>query len=222
MTLETLRRCLAVLEIRLDLNPRWRGADMDRFLDRGHAAAQAGWAALLRRLGWVVWVERSFSRFGERGRIDLFGWHPATRVALIIELKTELADAQGLFGTLDVRTRLAATVAQELGLGRPTRAVPMIVFTESMTTRRRVARLESLFTSFDVRGKRALSWLRDPRATAGGLMIFSNVGSSSVRGVSPHRLRCTGDALSTKQRRATSAEAQIQPLQPPYASPDSV
>ena len=69
MTLETLRRCLAVLEIRLDLRPQWRGAEMERFLDREHAAAQAGWAALLRRLGWLVRVERSFSRFGERGRV---------------------------------------------------------------------------------------------------------------------------------------------------------
>lgn len=195
---------------------------MDRFLDREHAAAQAGWAALLRRLGWVVWVERSFSRFGERGRIDLFGWHPATRVALVIELKTELADAQALLGTLDVKTRLAATVAQDLALGRPTRAVPMIVFTESMTTRRRVARLDSLFASFDVRGKHALSWLRDPRVAAGGLMIFSNVGTSSVREVSPHRVRRRGAALNTKEEVATSAEAPVQRFQPPNASGDSI
>ena len=34
MAVETLRDCLAVLEIRLDLVPMWRGADLGRLLDR--------------------------------------------------------------------------------------------------------------------------------------------------------------------------------------------
>lgn len=199
MTVETLRRCLAALEIRLDLRPQWRGAELDRMLDSTHASVQAAWASLLRSLGWQVWIERSFSHYGERGRIDLFCWHEGTRIALIIEVKTELADAQALLGGLDVKTRLADSIARGLGLGQPATSIPMILFTESMTTRRRVAALSSLFTQFDMRGKAAIHWLRDPRSPVAGLMIFTTVGTRRVRGVGTHRVRPAKGSLSTRR-----------------------
>jgi len=200
MTLETLRRCLAALEIRLDLRPQWRGAELDRMLDSAHASVQAAWASLLRGLGWQVWIERTFSHYGERGRIDLFCWHAAFRIALVIEVKTELADAQALLGGLDMKTRLAAPIARGLGLGQPAMSIPMILFTESMTTRRRAAELSSLFTSFDLRGKAAIHWLRHPRSPVGGVMIFTTVGTRRVSGVGAHRVRPAKAPRSTKQR----------------------
>ena len=39
MPLATLRRIAAALDIRVDLVPRWRGADLDRLLNAGHADA---------------------------------------------------------------------------------------------------------------------------------------------------------------------------------------
>ena len=91
-------------------------------LDSAHASVQAAWASLLQGLGWQVWIERSFSYYGERGRIDLFCWHEGARIALVIEVKTELADAQALLGGLDVKTRLADRIARGLGsVSRPCR-----------------------------------------------------------------------------------------------------
>ncbi|HYM52131.1 MAG TPA: helix-turn-helix domain-containing protein [Candidatus Dormibacteraeota bacterium] len=43
LTLSTVRRCLAALEVKLDLQPRWRGAELDRLLDEEDATLQAAW-----------------------------------------------------------------------------------------------------------------------------------------------------------------------------------
>lgn len=206
MTFTTLRRCLAVLEVRLDLRPQWRGAELDRLLDAGHAALQATWTDRLRKRKWAVWVERSFSIYGERGRIDLLGWHAVTRTILVIELKTELADAQALFGTLDAKARLAPMIARELGLSAPARVVRMIIFQESMTNRRHVERLSTLFSSFETRGRAAFAWLRHPEAT-GGLLIFSSAAGSSARGAQRQRVRRRPKPLSTNGELETARQA---------------
>jgi hypothetical protein len=161
------------------------------------------------RIGFDVvpgkyWVEHSYSVFGERGRIDLLAWHNRTRTMLVIELKTEMGDAQALLGTLDVKTRLAPTIARELGQPRPALVVRMLIFRESMTNRRQVARLSTLFSSFNIRGSAALAWLHRP-AAAGGLLIFSSAAVSSTRGVRQHRVRLGRPRLSTISA-ASSAE----------------
>jgi hypothetical protein len=69
-----------------------------------------------------------------------------------------------------------------------------------MTTRRRAAELSSLFTSFDLRGKAAIHWLRHPRSPVGGVMIFTTVGTRRVSGVGAHRVRPAKAPRSTKQR----------------------
>ncbi len=84
----------------------------------------------------------SYSRYGERGRIDLVGWHPAAGMLLIIECKTVLGDAQATLGTIDAKTRLARFVARQLDLPPPSAVVPVLIFRESMTSRRHVATLE--------------------------------------------------------------------------------
>ena len=92
-----------MLEVRLELQPRWRGAELDRLLDHVHASLQAAWVDRLRKRDWRTWVERSYSIYGERGRIDILGYHPASRTLLVVEIKSELADAQSLLGTLDAK-----------------------------------------------------------------------------------------------------------------------
>ncbi|HYN63296.1 MAG TPA: XRE family transcriptional regulator, partial [Candidatus Limnocylindrales bacterium] len=96
LSIATLRRCLAVLEVRAEIVPSWRGADLSRLLDEAHAAHQSAWKARLERWGWQAWAEVSFNRFGDRGRIDLLAWKPGRRILLLIEVKTEIADAQAL------------------------------------------------------------------------------------------------------------------------------
>ena len=55
----------------------FRGADLDRLLDEGHAALVGAVASRLASLGWEVRPEVSFAVYAERGSIDLVEWHAA-------------------------------------------------------------------------------------------------------------------------------------------------
>ena len=146
---------------RAELRLSWHGAELDRVLDAAHAALGAAVKRRLERWGWIVRAEVSFSRYGERGRIDLLGIHASTRILLVVELKSELVDVQALLGSLDVKTRLARQVAGGLGW-QPSSVVPAIVFIEDRTTRNRLARYDPLFSRYETRGREAVSWLRAP------------------------------------------------------------
>ncbi len=54
---------------------RWRGGDLDRLLDEGHAALMARAAAILESAGWSVMPEVTFAHFADRGSIDILAWH---------------------------------------------------------------------------------------------------------------------------------------------------
>jgi len=190
LTISTIRRCVEPLGMRVEVRASWRGPELDRLLDEDHAALEAGWAHRLGRWGWQTWPEVSYSGYGERGRIDLVSWHPAAGLLVIIECKTVLGDAQATLGTLDAKTRLARFVAHELDLPTPAAVVPALIFRESMTTRRHLARLDPLFRRFTLRGQSAITWLRRPAgACPSGLLIFSGVNHSSGRGKMTHRMR---------------------------------
>lgn len=141
---------------------------------------------------WLAWVEVSYSRYGERGRVDLLAWLPHHGVLAVIEVKTEIVDVQAMLGTLDAKVRLGPFLAAELRLPRPSAVVPVLVVVDGSTNRDRVARLAPLFSRFDLRGRAATSWLRRPAAPPGGLLIFSDVrdvtGHSTTQGGS-HRVR---------------------------------
>jgi transcriptional regulator with XRE-family HTH domain len=163
---------LAALGARLDLRILWNGPELDRLLDAGHAAIGASVKRRLQRWGWPVQVEVSFSRYGERGRIDLLAWHPLTGILLVVEIKTDLVNVQALLGSLDVKARLARHVAGSFGW-RVTDVVPAIVFAEDRTTRNRLAGVAPLFDRYAVRGRAATSWLRRPDGAPSGLLWFT-------------------------------------------------
>ena len=172
---------------RLDVRLFWNGPDLDRLLDARHAALAASVKRRLEQWGWLVRVEVSYSRYGERGRIDLLALHSAGGVLLVIEIKTELVDVQALLGSLDVKTRLARDVAHELGW-QCRAVVPAIVFAEDRTTRNRLERVAALFDRYSIRGRAATSWLRRPGDEPSGLLWFT-AGADSPRGGSAARVR---------------------------------
>jgi transcriptional regulator with XRE-family HTH domain len=202
MSLRTLRDCLEVLGVDLDLVVRGDRARFDRLLDERHAAIETRWTTHLRAREWRVWVEHSFSHFGERGRVDLVCWHAGTRTLGVVEVKTELADSQELLGGLDVKVRLAPVLARELGLPAPAQVVPILIFEESMTNRRRVARLAPLFARFSLRGRTAIAWLGRPAGAVTGILLFSGANPSSAREPSAQRAR---------RRRRSSQSAEHEP-----------
>ena len=88
-------------ELRLDL---WfRGGELDRLLDEGHASLVGAIVARLEGLGWECRPEVSFAVFAERGSIDVVAWHPATRTLLVIEVKTELVSVEETLRRHDVK-----------------------------------------------------------------------------------------------------------------------
>ena len=172
LSIGTVEVMLTSLGARLDIRMWWNGPELDRLLDAAHASVGASVKRRLERWGWRVRVEVSYNRFGERGRIDLLAFHPATGTLLVIEIKTDLVDVQALLGSLDAKARLAATVAG--GFGWDVRAsIPAIVFMENRTTRNRLAKVIALFDRFSVRGRAATAWLRRPDRAPTGLLWFT-------------------------------------------------
>lgn len=179
LRLETVEAIVTTLGGRLDVRLLWNGPELDRLVDEGHAALGAAVKRRLERWGWLVRVEVSYSQWGERGRIDLLALHPATRILLVIELKTVLTDVQALLGSLDAKTRLATAVAERLGW-EARHVVPAIVFLDDQGTRARLGTLAPLFDRYALRGRAAISWCRRPGvAPPTGVLWFA--GGSAIR-----------------------------------------
>jgi transcriptional regulator with XRE-family HTH domain len=174
LRLSTVEAIVAAVGARMELRVMWNGPELDRMLDAAHAAVQASVKVALERWGWAPRVEVSYSRFGERGRIDLLAWHPPGRILLVIEVKTELVDVQALLGSTDAKTRLARHVAEQFGW-EVRHVVPGIVFAEDRTVRDRLRTVDVLFDRFALRGRAATAWLRRPSGTPTGLLWFTTV-----------------------------------------------
>lgn len=187
MRIGVVEAIVGALGARLRMDVSWNGPQLERILDEGHASLASMVKRQLERWGWLVRVEVSYSRYGERGRIDLLAFHPTTRALLVIEIKTVLVDLQQLLGSLDAKARLARDIARELSWQTRT-VVPAIVFAEDATTRSRVRRLDTLFDRFPTRGRHALTWLRRPDHPTTGLLWFRAL-PADVRPVSGQRVR---------------------------------
>jgi transcriptional regulator with XRE-family HTH domain len=173
LSLETVRAIAAVLEIRIDLVPRWRGGDLERAVNARHAALHE---AVARRFGdWPEWAlspEVSFSIYGERGVIDILAWHARSRALLVIELKSDIVDPQELVASIDRKRRLAVKVGAERGLSVRTVGAWVIV-ADGTTNRRRVGMHAAfLATAFRADGTEMRAWLRDPSSPIAGLSFM--------------------------------------------------
>lgn len=164
MTVAVIRRICEPLEIRVEFQPRSRGADLDRMVNARHTALHESVARALAR-GFPAWEmahEVSFSIWGERGVIDLLLWHPGRRALLIIELKTEIVDTGDLLGTMDRRRRLAREIAEGRGWD-PLTVSAWIVVAPSRSNERRIAEHRSVLRSaYPADGRQMRRWLRDP------------------------------------------------------------
>ena len=147
LSLATVERIAAILDIRVDVVARWRGGDLDRLLNRPHSLLAESFAARLTSApGWAVEPEVSFSIYGERGAIDQLGWHAATAHVLVVELKTELVDVNELLGTLDRKRRLIPQIARARGMD-PRLASVWLVVADTSTNRRHAREHTTLLRS---------------------------------------------------------------------------
>jgi transcriptional regulator with XRE-family HTH domain len=179
IAVNSLREIAGVLDIRIDVFARWRGGDLDRLLNRRHAALAEAIAAFVSALpGWQVAPEVSFAFYGERGSIDLLAWHAASRTLLVIEVKTEIADLHELLMVLDRKGRLAYKIGKERGW-IPIHVATWLVVAEGTANRRRLSAHRTLIRSaMPSGGNDVRRWLKHPA----GRIAACSFWSSSIPG----------------------------------------
>jgi len=199
----TLRRVSAALGVRVTLELRGSGAEIDRLLGAHHSAMHEELAGLFERLPeWVALPEVTFAIYGERGAIDVLAWHEPTRSLLVIELKTELADIQEMVSTLDRKERLAAQVAKERGWSPLTISVWLLI-AESPRNRRTVGGHSAMLRSrFPADGHAMVSWLRRPVGKIHALSFLSSTRPTGTgqRLAPVHRVRRPREAAGNPRR----------------------
>jgi transcriptional regulator with XRE-family HTH domain len=180
---KTIERVCAVLDMQIYLSPRWRGGDLDRLLNAGHAQMHEAIARWFRRwyAGWTPAPEVSFAIWGERGVIDILAWHEESRTLLVIELKTDVVDLNEVVGTLDRKRRLAVDVARSRGWEAEHVGVWLVV-AAGRTNRRRIPdHAAFLRSAYPQDGRAIRSWLAPPSGSIAALSMESfGAGRPSV------------------------------------------
>jgi len=146
VTVQTLEALLQRLGARLLVRFDWNGEAIDRLLDADHARLVDGVVRRLQAEGWDAMPEITFAIGGERGSVDVLGWHEPTRTALVVEVKSVVPDVQAMLMALDRKTRLGTAIAK--GQGRQAgRIGRLLVIGESRTSRRRVEAHSATFAA---------------------------------------------------------------------------
>ena len=154
-------------------------------LNAGHAAMHESAARLLAHARWLTAPEASFSIFGERGAIDILAFHPPTAALLVVELKTEIVDVQGLIGAVDRYRRLAPQIARERGW-TPNSVSCWVLLRDTGSNHRRLAtHVTVLRQAYPDDGRTMRAWLRRPSGAVAGLSFLAD--SHDMRRISGMR-----------------------------------
>jgi transcriptional regulator with XRE-family HTH domain len=174
LQLRKLRQVAAELDADLPLLLRWRGGDLDRLVDEGHANLVGSTTDILKAAGWQIRPEVSYAIYGERGSIDLLAWHQAARVVLVVEVKTELVSVEETLRKHDEKSRLARQIAAEEVGWEATTVARLLILPDQTTSRRRVGRHSSVIdAAYPLRGKELRRWLSKPGGAMAGLLFVA-------------------------------------------------
>lgn len=185
LTVVVLARVAGMLGARITLRLLSQGEDVDRLLDARHARIVECIAALLRRAGWEVVPEATFSVYGERGSIDILAFHPATGSLLVIEVKSAVPDVQATLAGIDRKARLATRIASERGW-RVRSVSRWLVVPGDKTSRRRIERhAETFDAALPARTRELRRWAAAPAGPVAGILFVS----SSTHATTRHRVR---------------------------------
>jgi transcriptional regulator with XRE-family HTH domain len=192
VTVRTLRAILGALDARLAIEARWRGGLLDRLVDEGHATLVNLVVSILSGLGWETVIEVSFNHYGDRGSIDVLAFQSSYSTLLVVEVKTEITSLEELARRLDVKRRLARTIAADTRGWRAARVGVVVVLPEGTASRGAIARFAAAFDSaYPMRGREVRAWLRQPdRAARGVWFLSSSSRRSAMSGATTaHRVR---------------------------------
>jgi transcriptional regulator with XRE-family HTH domain len=181
VSIGTLRKVGEALDASLEVRLRWNGEGLDRLLDQAHAGLVEQLVQRLRADGWEADVEVSFSIRGERGSIDVLGYHEASGIVLVTEVKSVVPDSQATLAGVDRKARLAPDVARARGW--TCRGVArLLIVGDSSTSRRRIDALGATYrAAFPVTGVAVRRWLRRPDGPMAGLLFLPYVPSTHAR-----------------------------------------
>lgn len=182
----------------MDVFVRYQGEALDRLLDEAHARLVEAVVGRLRALGWEVAVEVTFSRYGERGSIDVLAWHAETRALAVFEVKSVTPDMQAMLAGLDRKVRLAPAIGRDRGW-EPTCVARIIVLADTSTNRRRLARFAGLVNTMLPAGTwEVRHWLTKPVPPGvAGVWFLADDRTAGRAGGGRHRVRVLGDGSRT-------------------------
>jgi transcriptional regulator with XRE-family HTH domain len=163
LSLRAVRALLEALDASAELDVRWRRGELDRLVDRRHAAVVEAAVRWLREAGWLVEVEVSYAAYSERGSIDVLAFDARSVTLLVVEVKSELTAVEATVRKLDEKIRHAPAIAAERFGWRASSVARLLVLPETTTSRRRVHDHAATFaTAFPMRAAALRRWLRDP------------------------------------------------------------
>jgi DNA-binding XRE family transcriptional regulator len=174
--LERVRQIFAVVGGRARLVVWWNGASADRLLDARHAALVERAVDIFQRRGWEAAVEVSFSRYGERGSIDILAGHQPRRAIAVSEVKSDIGSFEEMNRVLDVKERLAPAIAEARFGWRPATVGRLLIVPDVRAVRRTIEQhARTMQSIYPARGREVRAWLRTPAGPLRGIWFLSEV-----------------------------------------------
>lgn len=163
VSLARLRAVGATLDIAVSIDAWWRSGELDRLIDRGHAALVEFVVGELHDHGWLTRVEVTFNHFGERGSADIVAWHAPTRTLLIIEVKTRIGDVQATVSTFQRKVRLLPEILRREEGWEAASVDRLLVIADTQANRSVVRHHQRIFDSiWPERTSASRRWIRRP------------------------------------------------------------
>lgn len=154
LSLRRIRRILAALDARGEFDIRWRGSA----------------------------VEVTYSIYGERGSIDVLGFHRPTGSLVVIEVKTELTSIEETLRRHDEKVRLAHRIAQERFGWAAATTSRLLVLPDKAAARRKVLRhTQVLDAVLPARNVAIRHWLDSPAQPIRGRWFLAIIRPGSTR-----------------------------------------
>lgn len=173
--IDTVRAVFEPYEARVRVSVWWHGAELDRLLDEAHAALVERVTRIVSMRGWLTAPETTYSEYGERGSIDVFGMEPKTLSCLVAEIKSTFGSMEETNRQLDVKTRLAPKLCLARFGQHPTSVSRLLILPNDSTVRRVAARHSAtLGAIYPARAREIRAWLRQPEGAINGLWYVSN------------------------------------------------
>lgn len=175
LKVSALERITMALGANLIIDIRYQGGLADRLVDRAHASVVEVVVAALRKAGWDTVVEFSFNVFGERGSVDILGWHAATRTLLIIEVKSRFTDLQEMLLSIGRKLRLVPKEASRELDWDPLAVGRFVVAPGTTENRHVIDRHRATCDATLPAGATAIrAWIRAPHGPIAGVWLLSS------------------------------------------------